>query len=197
MTSSRCRTSRPFVRALIPAALLVLAGCASGLKLPDPSRDFPSDLAFAGDWQRVEFREQDRMEPERLRVPSSRDASSRASSGPRAKPGRKVRSFLEFGKSLRITQLDSAMLISFDRAIVVEYRYGEHRMTNVGPIAGERTTGFRGESLEIITLDDDGAQMTETWRLQRRGDVLERRVRIVRGKKDLYDLRESYRRTGG
>ena len=143
------------MRALVLASLLTLAGCASGLKLPDPSTDYPSNLDFAGDWQRVEFREQDQMEPERLRMPSTRQATSRTSSGPRAKPGRKVRSFLEFGKALRITQLDSAMLISFDRAIVVEYRYGEHRMTNVGPIAGERTTGFRGEALEIMTLDDD------------------------------------------
>ncbi len=185
------------MRTIFLALLLSLAGCASGLKLPDPSRDFPSDLAFAGDWQRVEFREQDRMEPERLRVPTTRQATSRASSGPKAKPGRKVRSFLEFGKTLRITQLDSAMLISFDRAIVVEYRYGEHRMANVGPIAGERTTGFRGESLEIITLDDDGAQMTETWRLQRRASALERRVTIVKGNKELYSLRETYRRTDG
>ncbi len=195
MTSSRYPTSKASVRALLPLALLALTGCASGLKLPDPSRDFPSDLAFAGDWQRVEFREQDQMEPERLRMPTTREAAS--GSGPRAKPGRKVRSFLEYGKTLRITQLDTAILFSFDRAVVVEYRYGEHRMTNVGPIPGERTTGFKGETLEIVTLDDDGAQMTETWRLQRRGDVLERRVSIVRRNKDLYSLRESYRRTGG
>ncbi|MEM6513985.1 MAG: hypothetical protein AAF660_13310 [Pseudomonadota bacterium] len=181
------------MRALSLVMICLLAGCAAGLQLPSPSRDFPDDVSFAGDWKRSEFREQDEMEPDRLNLPSTREPTPSVSNT-RARPGRKVRSFLEFGRELRITQLDTAILISFDRALVREYRFGEHRMTNVGPIVAERTTGFRGKVLEIVTQDDDGAVMTESWRLQRSDRQLERSVVIVKGNKQLYRLRETYRR---
>ncbi|MEM1174529.1 MAG: hypothetical protein AAGI27_06925 [Pseudomonadota bacterium] len=185
------------MRLLPMLCLLALAGCASGLKLPSPSGAFPSEIEFEGDWRRIESREEDRMEPDRLNLPTSREATARRSSGPKAKPGRKVRAFLEYGRQLRITQLDTALLISFDRSIVREYRYGEHRMTNVGPIVGERTTGFNGDVLEVITLDDAGGLMTESWRVKRSGRQLERRVTIIKGKRDLYELRETYVRDPG
>ena len=70
-------------------------------------------------------------------------------------------------------------------------------MTNVGPIVGERTTGFSGDVLEIVTRDNDGAIMTESWRLRRNGQQLERQVSIIKGSRDLYRLRESYVRESG
>ncbi len=185
------------MRLLTIVCLTLLAGCASSLKLPSPSGAFPSEIEFEGDWRRVESREEDQMEPDRLNLPTSREATSRRTSGPRAKPGRKVRAFLEYGRQLRVTQLDTAVLISFDRSIVREYRYGEHRMTNVGPIVAERTTGFNGDVLEITTLDDAGGLMKESWRVRRNGRQLERRVTIVKGKRDLYSLRETYVRDNG
>ena len=105
-----------------------------------------------------------------------------------------ARSFLERGRLLKITQLDTALLISFDRAIVEEYRYDELRIASIGPIRAQRSSGFRGEALEILTLDEDRALLSERWQIVA-GDRLQRRVSITRKDKTLLGIVETYRRT--
>ena len=59
----------------------------------------------------------------------------------RSMPGSLVHVFLEAGKALKITQTADGVFISFDRSIVEEYRFGEKREINVGPVTADRVSG--------------------------------------------------------
>jgi hypothetical protein len=89
-----------------------------------------------------------------------------------------VHVFLEIGSALKITQTDDGLFFSFDRSVVEEYRFGENREVSVGPITARRVSGWEGAAYVIETLDDDGAKLMETWRLQREGGVLQRTIVI-------------------
>jgi len=177
----------------IVAANLLLAGCSSGPRLPAPSRAYPDVIGFAGRWERINVEMRDSLKPRgiRLKVPNTNSGAIRVERDDR--PGMNVRNFLEQGGSLRITELDSALLISFDRSVVEEYRYGEQRIINIGQIRAERTAGWQNDTLVISTIDDDDALLKERWRL--RGKLLER-VATIRLKDDeLLYLRERFQRT--
>ena len=84
--------------------------------------------------------------------------------------------FLETGNSLKVTQTPYALFISFDRAVVEEFRFGENRTVNVGEIEAQRVTGWDGSQLVVETLDKKGMKLTEQFQLLGAGDVLERRI---------------------
>jgi hypothetical protein len=90
--------------------------------------------------------------------------------------------FLETGKSLKVTQTQFGLFISFDRAIVEEFRFGENRMINVGEVQAQRVTGWEGEVLVVETLDRNRMKLTERIRLVDNGAGLERRI-ILRSAK--------------
>lgn len=84
--------------------------------------------------------------------------------------------FLEVGESLKITQTDHALFISFDRAIVEEFRFGEYRIVNVGPIEAQRTAGWEGDQLVVETLDKNRMKLIDRFHLVEGGDILERNI---------------------
>ncbi len=97
-----------------------------------------------------------------------------------------VHVFLEMGHTLKVTQTDSGLFFSFDRSVVEEYRFGENREVNVGPISAERVSGWEGDAYVIETLDENGAKLVDTYRLQSEGSVLQRTMLIwYRNKKKL------------
>ena len=179
---------------LFLVSVLTLTACSSAPSLPRPSSAFPEQLELAGTWQLVDQQVDDRMRVggPGLIIPRSQRAA--ISVDYRKEPGMLARSFLERGRLLKITQLDTALLISFDRAIVEEYRYDELRIASIGPIRAQRSSGFRGEALEILTLDEDRALLSERWQIVA-GDRLQRRVSITRKDKTLLGIVETYRRT--
>ena len=63
----------------------------------------------------------------------------------RSSDGTLVHVFLETGSRLKITQTGYGLFISFDRAIVEEYRFGEKRQISVGPVTADRVSGWEGE----------------------------------------------------
>ena len=73
--------------------------------------------------------------------------------------------FLESGKNLKITQTIHGLFISFDRAVVEEYRFGEKRIISVGQVEAQRVSGWVGSELVIETLDKHGMKMTEIYKL--------------------------------
>jgi len=89
-----------------------------------------------------------------------------------------VHVFLETGDSIKVTQTPSGLFISFDRSVVEEYRFGEHRVVSVGEISAERVSGWEGRAYVIETLDSKGAKLTDSYRLDNDGDELKRRVSI-------------------
>jgi hypothetical protein len=112
------------------------------------------------------------------RRPSGRTTESRGSSSRSRVKGGLVHVFLETGAALRISQTDHGLFISFDRAVVEEYRFGENRIVNVGQVQAQRVTGWESDSLVVETLGRNGMKMTEQYRLLDAGETLERSITL-------------------
>ena len=135
------------MRLLAAACLLpmaVLAGCGAQEPLPPKSAKVPAGVDLSGQW---ELRAGSRDTNRRIAEAERQVAGANESLVPRTSSSRKaaqpdnedvrVHVFLEAGESLRITQTDYGLFISFDRAIVEEYRFGEQRTVSVGPIEAD------------------------------------------------------------
>ena len=92
--------------------------------------------------------------------------------------------FLEYGESLKITQTDFGIFISYDRSVVEEFTFGENRVVTIGPIEALRVSGWEGNSFVVETLDDAGTTLFENWGLEEDGAVLVRNIRISKGETD-------------
>jgi len=112
----------------------------------------------------------------------------------RGKKGTSVHVFLETGSRLKITQNDYALFISFDRSVVEEYGFREHRMISVGPIEAERISGWRDGHYEIQTLGEEGALLTESYALEQDGQVLVRAITIEYKEEQTLSVRQSFDR---
>jgi len=146
---------RPLIAAF--SFLLVIASCAgTEILLPKPA-EVPAGMDLSGLWQLHD---------------DSKDSVKRTSAT-------LAHVFLETGKSLKITQTADGLFISFDRAIVEEYRFGEHREVTVGPVAADRVSGWEGSSYAIETLTTDGAKLAESYRLENDGQRLSRSISIT------------------
>ena len=102
--------------------------------------------------------------------------------------------FLETGASLKISQTPDGLFISFDRAIVEEYRFGENRIVSVGPIEAQRVSGWEEMVFVVETLDDQGTLLTESWHLESDGAVLVRNILVSRGDDERSSSRQRFDR---
>ena len=80
------------------------------------------------------------------------------------------------------------------RSVVEEYRFREHRLVNVGPIAADRVSGWVDGRYVIQTLDSDGALLEESYALEAGGDELVRRVTVTFRKETVLSLQQAYDR---
>lgn len=164
------------------AAACLLAGCGSAPPLPAKSPTVPAGLDLSGDWQlqrasgdsnrRIQEAERRAAGPGESLIPGKK------SSNRRSNDDIQVHVFLESGETLRISQTEHGLFISFDRAVVEEYRFGEQRMVSVGPIVAERVSGWENNAYVVVTRDKEGTVLTESYRLQD-ADTLVRRVQIT------------------
>jgi hypothetical protein len=192
-------------RSGLPAILavgLLLAGCA-GKPVPTLSpvgHVIPAGISFEGRWRLSEVGEPAAAQTQRtmsgalsgIDVPEQ--TSRRKKSSRRGKEEASVHVFLETGHDLRITQTTDGLFISFDRSVVEEYRFREHRQINVGPIEADRASGWEGGRYVINTLDRQGALLTETWALTDGDQQLVRTVAIVYRDKETLNLRQLFDR---
>lgn len=167
----------------------VFAGCGSREVLAPRPGAVPDGVDLTGEWLvRTDHREDEQRLREAIRRtdgiddrdlyrrPSGRAVDGR---GSRSKvKGGLVHVFLETGTALRVSQTDHGLFISFDRAVVEEYRFGERRIVNVGEVQAQRVTGWEGDSLVVETLGRNGMKMTERYRLLDAGDTLERSITL-------------------
>jgi hypothetical protein len=102
--------------------------------------------------------------------------------------------FLETGTKLKITQTNDGLFISFDRSVVEEYRFREHRSINVGPIQADRVSGWVDGRYVIQTLDAQAALLTETYALAKDGQQLVRTVTIVYKEQETLSLQQVFDR---
>ena len=174
----------------------MLAGCASAPKpqLTPPVSMPPGDIDLSGRWLLRDRLDDPLRELTHQGFIGTGAAGqvirlSRARSGqvlaPARESGRRnrhqaalVQVFLETGADVKITQTVDGLFISFDRSIVEEYVFGEHRAASVGPVIAERVSGWEDDAYRVETLDEDGVLLTERWYLDAGGQVLQRDVAI-------------------
>jgi hypothetical protein len=142
--------------AVLASTLLFLAACGAMESLIRKPAEVPEGVDLSGNWL-------------------LRDTTGSTQRGARETL---VHVFLETGKSVKVTQTASGLFVSFDRSVVEEYRFGEHREVSVGEISAERVSGWEGRAYVIETLDDNGAKLTDSYQLSNDGAVLSRRIAI-------------------
>ena len=175
--------------ACIPAVLLLaLSACAGG---PPPQLTpigdaLPAGVSLDGRWKlRNGAAEAERQ---------IRRAGYRSAGGRRGADGPSAYVFLRTGNLLKITQTPYALFVSFDRSVVEEYRFREHRLVNVGPIEADRASGWVDGNYVIQTLDNEGALLEETYALEAGGDVLVRTISVDYDDEEILSLRQVYER---
>lgn len=184
------------------AALSLVIGCAGKEQLIAKSADVPTGVDLSGQWQlRAASRDTVRRITEaEIEAAGGKDklvlAPERQArrSRQRSTVGTIVHVFLETGTSLKVTQTTYGLFISFDRAVVEEYRFGEQREISVGPVVASRVSGWEGRAYVIETLDKNGAKLIETYRLQHNDDSLIRTISIVRDGASELDIEQVFDR---
>ncbi|MBT5220054.1 MAG: hypothetical protein HOI35_01540 [Woeseia sp.] len=177
-------------------ATSILWGCSTPEFLPSRDGAVPIGVDLSGNWQlrtnsssdqvrvRDAIRQTDGVKDDDVFTQPDRQSGSRTGRANRRKlKGGLVHVFLELGESLKVTQTDNGIFISFDRSIVEELRFGENRLISVGEAEAQRVTGWEGDAMVVDTLDRNGMKMTETFRLLEGGRVMERKI-LFRSKKD-------------
>ena len=164
---------------------MLVVACVEPEVLQPRDGTVPVNVDLSGNWELQNDRRADRARlMEAVRNTDGIDEAdifrppTRPSNGSRNNriKGGLVDVFLEVGDSLKITQTEHALFISFDRAVVEEFRFGEYRIVNVGPIEAQRTTGWEGDELVVETLDKNRMKLIDRFRLVEAGDTLERRI---------------------
>lgn len=181
---SHARTQTLIIAAL--CCTILLAGCASREVLAPYSPANVVNVDLSGQWElqgdpvRMERRIQDAIRrtddvSDGLIVPR-RSSQTRRSAASQRVSGGLVHVFFENGRSLKITQTPSALFISFDRAVVEEYRFGENREISVGQATAQRVSGWDGGEYVVETLGRNGMKLSERYALSADGQELTRRV---------------------
>ena len=194
----------PWSTLALSAILVVACGGTPKLKLTPISEAIPADVSLAGNWELREeedeasrrIREAEQQAAGRIDDAISQSRKEKSGKNSRSKKSSNVHVFLETGRRLKITQTSDGLFVSFDRSVVEEYRFREHRYVNVGPIAAERVSGWQDGKYVILTLDEQGALLTETYALLEDGAALERTIRIVFKEKETLSARQVFDRTG-
>lgn len=177
------------------ACCFLLAACSTTPALLSKSAVVPAGVDLSGHWQV-------RQDPDAMHMPAADGVRrilipKRQSSGRREhlkSSGMSAQVFLEYGDSLKITQTDYGIFISYDRSVVEEYTFGENRLVTIGPIEANRVSGWEANAFVVETLDSDGTILTESWHLEANKSVLVRSIHMIKGGKEKFALRQVFDR---
>lgn len=166
--------------------VLVLAGCAGREVLAWRGSVAPEGIDFSGQWVLLDGGDDTtrRLRDAEIAAAGGRDVIIAPARRSRRSQSSLVYVFLESGRNLKITQTQQGLFISFDRSIVEEYRFGEHRPISVGPVTADRSSGFEGSAYVIETLDNEGNRLLDRYEIIDDGDVLLRQITVYK-KKDI------------
>ena len=183
---------------MLAASALVMAGCASAPPLERKSAANTSAVDLSGEWT-LRGGEKASRPPladgeQPIWIPKRTTQRQQRPQRPRRSGGRAVSVFLETGTALRITQTEYGLFISFDRAVVEEYTFGEDRIVAVGPIEAQRVSGWEGRAFVVETMDEEGVRLRETWSLTDQGAALVRRIAVVKGDVEEFSMEEVFDR---
>ena len=184
---------------LVLVALTLVGGCATREELIAKSAAVPPGVDLSGQW-RLRAASQGtvrRIKDAEIKAAGGEEginirAQESRRSGRSSSEGTLVHVFLETGKALKITQTDYGLFISFDRAVVEEYRFGEKRKINVGEVEADRVSGWQENAYIIETLDMDGAKLIETYRLDDGGGTLIRSIVVIENAVRQVDVTQAF-----
>ena len=177
----------------------ILTACVAGPVLLPKSAVVPAGVDLSGDWQLLE----ESSDIARHKVAAGREATgagedivkiARKGESSDSKNTSLLHVFLESGSLLRITQTPYGVFVSFDRAIVEEYTFGEHRPVSVGPVVAERVSGWEDRHFVVETADDKGNKLIEHYWLEDGGDTLHRRITLLRNNDRELDVEQAFAR---
>ena len=203
----RCPDYRFFFLAI---SLAALASCASpryepqlspGARAPAPGVDLSGywSLQDADTDPLIDYSQKGFIGPRSaeqvMRIRGRNSGAVRQRGDGRGEKASLAQVFLETGSRVKITQTDEGMFISFDRSIVEDYLFGEHRLATVGPVAAERASGWQDDAYVIETLDRDEVLLSERWYLD--GETLKRDVRFIQEEEIIYSLTQVFDRRDG
>lgn len=193
------RRNRVYTVSVVLVLLLGLVACTGRPELPPRSPGNPAAVDLSGTWQlrhetgmplahagereqtiRMPRRESSRRPPQESRSPRSGGSAAQI--------------FIETGKVLKISQTVDGLFISFDRAVVEEFTFGENRIASVGPIEAQRVSGWEGRSFVVETMDEQGTLLTESWTLDEDGSVLLRVITMADGDKEKFSTEQVFDR---
>jgi hypothetical protein len=187
------------MKLVLLAGVLAFVACAAKPQLESRSAANPAGIDLSGAWRlRAEAGaplERQGEQPQTIRIPKR--SSSRNAQEQRREPRSETSDvwiFLETGWSLKVTQTSDGLFISFDRAVVEEFTFGENRMVSVGPIEAQRVSGWVGNELVVETMDEEGAVLAETWSLGDGGAVLVRLISVTEDGKQVFSTRQVFDR---
>ena len=173
---------------------IALVGCAAEPQLISKSHAVPADVDLSGRWiVRADrgTRRSDLDSTQEKLIPASRSQRSRRQ---RSASGMSAQVFLEYGESLKISQTNYGIFISYDRSVVEEFTFGENRIVSVGPIQARRVSGWEGNSFVVETLDDTRTTLFEAWHLDEDNTVLVRDIRLSKDDEDKFSYRQVFDR---
>lgn len=188
---------------------VALAGCAAReVLVPKPAAP-PPGINFSGSWdlrsdpdtaqRRLDdaIRRTDGVnERDLLQGPQLPRREGDGMIVERRDPGGLVHVFLQHGRQLKITQTAGAIFVSFDRAVVEEFRFGENREVHVGPVVADRVSGWEGNAYVVETLDENRMKLTERYEFGEDRDSLRRTI-VLRGRnQEAVTIVQEFERTG-
>lgn len=183
---ARYRSRATLVLNAVCLVLVALAasGCAGREVLTYRSSVVPDGVDFSGQWvlQDGGVDTIERFRNAEVSAAGGHDPIFAPQQRTRRGGGSLVYVFLETGRNLKITQTRQGLFISFDRSIVEEYRFGEHREISVGPVTADRSSGFEGSAYVVETLDMEGNRLVDRYELIDDGAVLLRQTTIYKKK---------------
>ena len=171
-------------------ALIAVTACSTLPELVARSAVVPDGVDLSGRWALRGTIDVPAVADPGIEITSR--TGQRYGSSRRRDEGAAVRVFLEMGQRLKVTQTAHSLFVSFDRAIVEEFTFGEKRIVAVGPIEARRVSGWENGRFVVETMDRDGALLAEAWYLDGNGATLVREVRITRGDREELALRQVF-----
>lgn len=183
---------------MVSIVALLFAACGAEPVLEPLGGGNPEGVDLSGDWALRGGSERPDSVEQTIVIPRRGSRNSQFQE-PVAGPDRRTRDlavhvFIESGNALKISQTAYGVFISYDRAVVEEYNFGENRRVSVGPIEAQRVSGWVGSDFVVETLDEEGNVLRESWRLEERGDVLVRDLSIMRREEQTFALRQVFDR---
>ena len=168
---------------IVPLILLaaLFAGCVQPPTLESKSAAVPAGIDLSGQWRlREESADTIRQIVDDRRRAAGAGGFNDIRRTQNARKGSLLHVFLETGSNIKVTQTKSGLFISFDRAVVEEYRFGENRGINVGPVVAVRASGWEDDGYVVETLGEKGNLLVERYRLEDEGRLLLRQISIFK-----------------